>query len=390
MIIHLIHSPVSAKRFVEPLVNALNAAGLQTELWLEDRSPLADFTAAISCPKQFAELDLSFNPFAVILKIIKLTGKFRKIKPQAVHCHQSRASFIPLFSALLAKVPIRIYHNHGIPYLGYRGPIRWMLWLLEIVNCFIATNVLTVAPTIMQKMIQDKIVSKEKIQCLGAGSVCGIDLDEFKMGKFSDEKRKEERQKMNIAPDAFVALYIGRPFKRKGFNALLDAWQIFCQMQPKAEKVLLIAGCDLNDVTKAKKSCHADVVPLGYVTELERYYTVCDAVTLPSWHEGMPYSLLEGAAAQRALVASNIPGIDSLVKHNQNGLLVDPNKPGEFAQSFNLLYTKPQFRAELGANARSDIERFFDRKIFTTLLLDYYHNIGLNRKVRNKFQALPC
>jgi N,N'-diacetylbacillosaminyl-diphospho-undecaprenol alpha-1,3-N-acetylgalactosaminyltransferase len=374
MIIHLIHSPVSAKRFVEPLVNASNAAGLEAELWLENRSRLADFTAAISCPRQFVELDLSLNPFAIIRRIIKLIRRFRKIKPQAVHCHQSRASSIPLFSAFLAGVPVRIYHNHGIPYLGYRGPVRWTLWLLEAVNCFLATNVLTVAPTIMQKMIQDKIVSKEKIQCLGAGSVCGIDLDEFKVGKFSDERRKEERRKMNIAPDAFVVLYIGRPLKRKGFDTLLKAWQIFCRSQPKAEKILFAAGCDLNNVVKAAKACPIGVVPLGYVTELERYYTVCNVVTLPSWHEGMPYSLLEGAAAQRALVASNITGIDSLIKHNRNGLLAAPKKPDEFAQAFNLLYTKPQLRTELGTNAREDIEKLFNRKISTKLLLNYYNS----------------
>ncbi|OHB57289.1 MAG: hypothetical protein A2173_02995 [Planctomycetes bacterium RBG_13_44_8b] len=380
MIIHFIHSPVSAKRFVEPLVNALNDAGFTAELWLENRTQLADFTSAITCPKQFAKFDISVNPFAAVKNILSLTRRLKSIKPEAIHAHQSRASVIPLLSALLAKVPIRIYHNHGTPYLGYKGVRKWGLWLLEFLNCFLATNVLTVAPTIRKKMVEDKIVSEKKALCLGAGSVCGVDLDEFKIEKFSDESRRKERQKLNIPQNAFAVLYVGRPFIRKGFNTLLKAWDIFCRMQPSAEKLLLTAGCDLADIVKTQGSCPPTISPLGYVTDIHRYYAACDVVTLPSWHEGMPYSLLEAAAAKRAIVASNIPGINSLIKHNQTGLLAEPKDADGFAQAFNLLFTQPQLRAELAANALLGIEKYFDRKICTKLLIDYYHNIGIKPK----------
>ena len=151
-------------------------------------------------------------------------------------------------------------------------------------------------------------------------------------------------------------------------------------MQPNAEKVLLTAGCDLKDIINIAGFCPAGVIPLGYVTEMNQYYAACDVVTLPSWHEGIPYSLLEGAAAGRALVASNIPGIDSLIRHNQNGLLAKPQNPNEFAQAFNLLCTQPQFLAELAANARRNVEKYFDRKICEKLLIDYYCNIGIKPK----------
>jgi glycosyltransferase involved in cell wall biosynthesis len=365
---------------VEPLVDILNDVGFESQLWLENRSQLSCFISAISCPKQFAEFDISANPLSAVMNIFRLTRRLKIVKPSAVHCHQSRASFIPLFSASLAKVPVRIYHNHGAPYLGYKGPKRRGLWLLEFFNCLLATHVLTVTPTIREKMIESKIVSEKKVLCLGTGSVCGIDLDEFRIEKFNNEMRNKERQRLSIGADAFVVLYIGRPLARKGFDTLLQAWQIFCRLQPNAEKILLTAGCDLKDIVDITGICPAGVVPLGYVAELHQYYAACDVVTLPSRHEGMPYSLLEGAAAERALVASNIPGIDSLIKHNQNGLLAEPKSPDEFAQAFNLLYTKPQLRTELAVNARKTIEKYFDRRICKRLLIDYYYNIGLKTK----------
>lgn len=377
MIIHFIHSPVSAKRFVEPLVQAAVDAGFNAELWLENRDELAGFTAEISCPKKFAKFDISFNPVTVVKNIINLAKRLKKVSPEAVHCHQSRASLVPLLSSRFAKVPVRIYHNHGIPYLGYKGPKRWAFWFLEFMNCLLATHVLAVTPTIRDEMMRSNLVSEEKIKCLGSGSVCGIDLDEFKIETFSDEFRNKTRKTLSIATEAFVVFYIGRPFARKGFDTLLQAWEIFCQLRPGKEKILLIAGCDLNDIVTVMDSCPAGVIPLGYLTELKGYYAACDIVTLPSLHEGMPYSLLEGAAAEKALVASDIPGIDSLVTHNENGLLVEPKNANAFAKAFDSLCENAELRNKLAGNARREVEKKYDRNICTKLLIDYYYDIGL-------------
>jgi N,N'-diacetylbacillosaminyl-diphospho-undecaprenol alpha-1,3-N-acetylgalactosaminyltransferase len=380
MIIHFIHYPVSAKRFVEPLVAAAISEGFDAELWLEYRGNLANFISSISCPKQFVRFDLKPNFFAMVKDILFLKKKLRKISPGAFHCHQSRAPFIPLLSARLAKVPIRIYHNHGTPYLGYIGIKKWAFWLIEYLNCALATHVLAVSPTIRQEMIKNKIVSEKKSKCLGYGSICGIDLDEFKIEKFNRTEQINHRQKLGIGNDAFVVFYVGRPFIRKGFHVLLKAWQVFSDSQNKTEKVLFLAGCDLNDVISAAGFCPKGIIPLGYIENMEPYYAACDAVALPSFHEGMPYSLLEAAAARRTMIASDIPGIDSVVRHNINGLLVDVNSDQKLALAFEQLCTEPEFRNKLVENARLDIENKFDRKNITKLLINYNYSIGLKKK----------
>lgn len=124
MVIHLIHHPVSAKKFVEPIVKLLNSHGVEAELWIENREEFKDFISAIDCPKSFAKFDLSLNLFSVLVRLVRLLKRFVRLRPTAIHAHQTRAAFIPLFAALLARVPIRIYHNDGTPYLGYRGPLR--------------------------------------------------------------------------------------------------------------------------------------------------------------------------------------------------------------------------------------------------------------------------
>ncbi len=377
MVIHLIHYPVGAKKVVEPLVKSLNSNGIKAELWLEKREELTGFISAIDCPKSFAKFDFSINPFAVLVRLVGLLKRFVRLRPRAIHVHQTRAAFIPLLAAMIAGVPTRIYHNRGTPYLGYRGILRAILWLLELLNCYFATHVITVSKSIRRKMIQNRIVKEPKCEVLGEGSACGIDLLEFSAEQFDKQHRIRARNAFRIALDAYVVLYVGRPFRRKGFHTLFSAWQ--CMGSSNSENVLLIAGCSNKDVMDAMPYPTRNVIALGYVKDLRSCYAACDIVVLPSWHEGFPYSLLEGAAAARALVGSNIPGIDSIIINNKNGLLVPPDNPEALADALVVLRHNHDLRKRMGHCGRQYVEQFFDRKAFNKLLLDYYDRIGIKR-----------
>jgi len=374
MIIHLIHYPVSARRFVEPLVKSLNAQGIPSELWLENKEGFQEFTAAIDCPKRFARFDLSANPVVVLVRLLRLYARLLKSKPEAVHAHQTRAAFIPLLAALLARVPIRIYHTHGTPYLGYRGPLRAALWLLEFLNCRFATHVVAVAHSIRRKMIQHRIVGPSKCTVLGEGSACGIDLAEFSADQFDEQHKGKSRQELGIAADAYMVLYVGRPFRRKGFHVLLAAWQNV--VAADSRDVLLIAGCTQADVVKAMGEPVRGVHAFGYRSDLRVCYAACDVVVLPSFHEGFGYSLLEGAAAARPLVGTDIPGIDSIVTR-ENGLLVPPGDGQALAEALLALKKDGALRQRMGHASRQYVEQCFDRRNFGRFMVDYYHQIGI-------------
>jgi len=375
MVIHLIHYPVSAKKFVEPLVNTLNSNGIQAELWLENRENLKDFINAIDCPKRFAKFDISINPFSVLIRAIRLAKKFKASKPKAIHAHQTRAAFIPLFASLFTGIPIRIYHVHGTPYLGYRGPLRAALWMLEFLNCCLATHVIAVSPSIRNKMIQHHIVRGSKCEVLGQGSVSGIDLVEFAAEQFDEQHKARARQSLGIAPNAYVLLYVGRPFKRKGFHTLLNTWQ--SSGLSNGENVLLIAGCTNKDVAIVIGGAIKNVIALGYVNDLRPCYAACDVVVLPSWHEGFPYSLLEGAAAARPLIGTDVPGIDSVIINGKNGLLVPISDVEALVKAITTLKEERQLGERMGYSGRKYVEQYFDREVFNKLLLDYYGRIGI-------------
>ncbi|NLZ06779.1 MAG: glycosyltransferase family 4 protein [Phycisphaerae bacterium] len=374
MIIHLIHHPVSAKRFVEPIVKSLNDHHIPAELWVENRRGMADFVAEIKCPKRFAEFDLSLNLFRVLTRLVQMVRAFGRSRPAAIHAHQTRAAFIPLLAAVIARVPIRIYHVHGTPYLGYGGLLRVVLWMLDSLNCRFATHVITVSHSIRDCMIRDGVVRARKCQVLGRGSSYGICLEEFSPDQFASHRRRQVREQLGISQDAYVALYVGRPFRRKGFHTVLDTWQKMGG--EKNGDVLLIAGCTNADVASAAGRVVPSIRAFGYVRDIRMYYAACDVVVLPSWHEGMPYSLLEGAAASRPLVGSAVPGIDSIID-DHNGVLVPPGDSDALTKVLAVLRLDRELRQRMGCAGRQLVERDFDRTICEQRILAYYNCLGI-------------
>jgi len=96
---------------------------------------------------------------------------------------------------------------------------------------------------------------------------------------------------------------------------------------------------------------------------------------LPSDHEGFPYSLLEGGAAGRALLGTDIPGIRCAIRHEQTGLLVAPDSVGALRGGIERLAADAGLRGQLGRNARARVEKEFARPVVLEALLEFYRNV---------------
>ena len=375
-VIQNIHFPVSARSFVEPIVDRFNREHIETELWVENNPKHQAVLQSLNVPKRLVGSDLTLNPFAFFKRVLAYRQALREAQPQVLHAHQTRASLIPLLAAYLEKVPVRIYNNHGLPYLGYTGPMRWLLRALEKSNIALATHTLLVSHSNLEEAIADNLLPKGKGTIIKSGSAVGIDLDEYDLSKFDPAAASQARKQFNLAEDVFVLGYVGRPVKRKGFHLLIAAWQAANLAEKGA--VLLIAGCSDSECQAVTGYAVPGVKGLGYLNGLTAFYAACDAVTLPSEHEGFPYSMLEGAAAGKPLIGTDIPGIRCTIRHNETGLLVPKRNPEALAEAIQLMAEDRELRSRLGKNARSRVEAEFSRDIVLSGLLAFYQNIGIS------------
>ena len=72
----------------------------------------------------------------------------------------------------------------------------------------------------------------------------------------------------------------------------------------------------------------------GFERDMPPVFGRCHIVCLPTnYREGVPRVLLEAAACARAIVATDVAGCREIVRHGENGLLVQPRSPDALAHA---------------------------------------------------------
>ena len=92
----------------------------------------------------------------------------------------------------------------------------------------------------------------------------------------------------------------------------------------------------------------ADVLAASHVAMLPTYYG-----------EGAPKTLIEAAACGRAIIATDVPGCRTVVRHGGNGLLVPARDARALAEAALALADDPARRAAMGAEGRRRAETEF-------------------------------
>lgn len=369
-VVHVVHHPVGAKSFIEPVVTHLQSQGFDAELWLEEYPGFEEFYAAIQPPTRLVPCDILRHFKHPLASLRNLRTAFRDSRVGILHAHQTRASLLPLLAARLEGVPVRVYHNHGMSYPAFKGPKRWLIRLYQRLLIGLSTHVVFVSQSNRQLAETDGLLRRKRGLVLGAGSIAGIDLTEYPPSRFAGEARAAARAQWRIDKDAFVAGYVGRPTLSKGFPQMLNAWRE-TNAHARGGK-LLIAGCSANEIQGLGYRHGSEVICLGYIEDMKSFYAACDAVALPSRSEGFPYSLLEAAAAARPAIGTRVPGVVDAIEDGITGFLVPVDDTAALAAAIDRLASEPALRLTLGDQARKRVEAKFSRAEVLASLLDFY------------------
>jgi glycosyltransferase involved in cell wall biosynthesis len=101
-----------------------------------------------------------------------------------------------------------------------------------------------------------------------------------------------------------------------------------------------------------------------------------DAFVLPSYHEGLPMSMLEAMAWGLPIIVTPVGGIPEVIIHEENGLFVQPGNQTEIAAAMQRLIQDKNLRATLSTAARSTAQLFDVNNYIHSLLKIYYSIIN--------------
>lgn len=98
-------------------------------------------------------------------------------------------------------------------------------------------------------------------------------------------------------------------------------------------------------------------------------------ICLPSYREGLPKVLLEGAASGKAIVATDVPGCREIVLPGVNGLLVPLRDSHALAFAIRRLLGDSEMRERFGRNGRHLVEQQFSDKTIAAQTLRLYQDM---------------
>lgn len=100
--------------------------------------------------------------------------------------------------------------------------------------------------------------------------------------------------------------------------------------------------------------------------ELLKYYLCCDALAIPSFYDGMPNVLLEAGALGIPVLASDVDGMQDVIRDQQNGLLFTPGDHESCRKKFfDFIGLPNEVRINLGANLKSTITSEYNVELET-------------------------
>ncbi len=307
-----------------------------------------------------------FTPLADLIALAHLVSFFRKERFEIVHTHTLKASFLGQIAAFLARVPIRIYTNHG---LDFENPSfsRWKRALFIVVDKVIARLVHVAFFVNVEDM---RIVQREGIYAFHKMRYFGgpVNLDRFNPARFSQEFIQKKKQELGIPLGEKVVGIVGRLVKDKGYFELFEAFKKVLTHFPGA--VLLIVG---SLEPEKKDRFTMDVLPsfgigkntmyLGERTDVEEIYPLMDVFVLPTYREGLGVSILEASAMKLPVVATDIRGCRGSVNKGITGILVPPKNSEKVAEAVLYLLLNPEKAKAMGGAGRKKVEKEFDERV---------------------------
>ena len=254
------------------------------------------------------------TPFQDLKSLWEMWNFLRKEKPQIVHTHTPKAGIIGMLAARLAGVPHRLHTVAGLPLMEATGIKRKILNFVEKLTYRSATRVYPNSKGLYDFILQNNFTQSNKLKIIANGSSNGINTTFFSPEQVSETEKAALREKLNIQPDDFVFVFVGRIVSDKGINELIKA---FSELQTAENneltsiKLLLVGGLEndldpLNPETLAEINQNKDIISVGFQQDVRPFFAIADALAFPSYREGFPNVVMQAGAMGLPSIVSDI------------------------------------------------------------------------------------
>ncbi len=336
----------------------------------------------VAGPEEFVPRDEIFGYASTFVEEVLKFQQQSGIQYSLVHTNYWISSWVGM--ELKKRQPLKQVHTyHSLGAVKYKSVNT--IPLIASTRLAVEKAVLETAERIVATSPQEKEHMRSLVSTKGNIDIipCGTDIR-----RFGSLTKEAARAAIGIDADALMVFYVGRFDERKGIETLVRAvGQSQLRGQQKLKLVIgggsrpgqsdgiereriegIVAELGISEITTFPGRIGDDLLPA--------YYTAADVCVVPSHYEPFGLVAIEAMACGTPVVASDVGGLQFTVVPEETGLLAPPKDEAAFATAIDRILLNPEWRNQLGKNARARVESKFSwdgvanqlSELYTTLI----------------------
>jgi glycosyltransferase involved in cell wall biosynthesis len=313
----------------------------------------------------------SLNPLREAATLYRLIGVLRQEQPDLLHNFTVKCAVYGALAARIARVPATVNAVAGMGYVFTSDTLKARL-LRPVVKALLRVTLDSERSLLVLQNPDDAmtfsnagLISPEKIRVILSS---GVNTTRFQPAK----RPPNQHERLRV-------LLAARLLWEKGIQEFVDASALLRRWGRDVEFVLAGTPDPGNphsvSAEQVREWVDAGLVRwLGHVDDMPGLLSTVHVMALPSYYrEGVPKSLIEGAASGLALITTDRPGCREVVtKDGFDGLRVEPRNARSLAKCIVQLDDDRELLAQLGLRARQKALRDFDERIVIQRTVDVY------------------
>jgi glycosyltransferase involved in cell wall biosynthesis len=303
------------------------------------------------------------SPLHDVASVGKLVGWFRKLRPDVVHTHSSKAGIVGRVAARIARVPSVVHTVHGWGFHDQQSKKERVLYqTLERACAPLCDALVVVAEKNRTLGLELGIGRPEQYRVIRSG----LELDAYRRDPAAGA---ELRTQLGFTPGDFVFGTVGRLSDQKAPLDALEAFARVAARHPEARFVFVGDGPlrDRLEREVAAKSLGGAVRFTGLRRDVREFLSSFDAFVLSSRWEGLPRVVPQAMAAGLPVVATAVDGTPEAIAPGVSGELVSPGDVAALAERMAELAAEPARARAMGERGRERVEPFSARAMVDEL-----------------------
>lgn len=305
-------------------------------------------------PVKIVELPSLVRPIAPLADVRALRGlarTFRGLRPDVVHTHTSKAGILGRLAARAASVPVVVHGVHIVPFINVGRLERFAYLHAERAVQGMTHAFVDVSAGVRDLCVEAGVGAPARHHVVESG----FDLSRFRAAvpplDWRDLLRLEPDEPDDPPPPVVLMLAVFEA--RKRHTEFVERIPRVVARCPGVRFVFAGDG-PLRDAIEARirtLGIERNVVLTGFYQHPEQLIALADICLIASVREGLPRVLMQYLSGGKPVVATDLPCIDDVLRHDVNGLVAGCDDLDGLADAVVALLDEPARRARLARGA---------------------------------------